>query len=202
MKKWILALVLALIAPSAAMAHSNLESSDPEDGSTVTEPVKALSLEFSAGIEGKSTMTLNGPDGEVDIRDIKVNRNVMTGTLAEPLPDGDWTVAYSVISEDGHPIDGEVKFTTSDQGGKTPDEEADETQKVEPHSEADPMNNEDGDKAVEQAEQEGNTDSLQENNADTDTKAEKGSNSMLTVGLIVAAIVLLAIIVMAFRRKK
>ncbi|MET3575532.1 copper resistance CopC family protein [Bhargavaea ullalensis] len=199
MKKWILAIILVFAAPAAAMAHSNLETSDPEDGSTADEPVKVVTLTFSGGIEGESKMTLSGPDGEVELKDIQVNENVMTATPAEPLTDGDWTVKYNVISEDGHPIEGEVKFTASNQGGKTADEEADETQTVEPDNAEDPLDNDAGDKAVDQAEKEGNTDSLQ---GDNDKKAESGGNTALTIGLIAAAIVLIALIAMAFRRKK
>lgn len=200
MKKWLLAIILTFAVPTAAMAHSNMETSDPEDGATVTEPIQNVTLKFSAGVESGSKMTLTGPGGEQEFEDIRVDGDTMTGMLAEPLPDWDWTVGWNVVSEDGHPIDGEIHFVAA--GGDSADAQAEADQEeVAPEDEEDPMDNEDGDEMVDKAVDEGQADSMQEGE-NQDENQDEGGNSLLTVGLIVAAIVLLAIIFMAVRRKK
>ena len=195
MKKLILAILFTLSWPAAAMAHSQMESSVPEDGATVTEPLEEVSLTFSAGIEEGSTLTLTGAEGEIGFAEIIIEGVQMTGTLAEPLPDGEWTLLWNVISEDGHPIDGELTFEAA--AGITADSSAEEEAVPEEttadEEEAEPGTADEGEQIAEQ--------SPAEEANDTD-QPEEGSSIFLTVGLLVAVIILLGLILRALRKKK
>ena len=195
MKKLILSIFFALSLPTAAMAHSHMESSVPEDGSTVTEPLEEVTLTFSAGIEEGSTITLTGAGGEVGFEEISIDGTEMTGTLAEPLPDGGWTLGWNVISEDGHPIEGEITFESAagiPADGAEDEETASEEQTTDEE--------EAGSDSVGQGEQ-----VTEETTADESkdlNESEEGGNALMTVGLLVASIILLGLIFWAVRKKK
>ncbi|MFC7364353.1 MULTISPECIES: copper resistance protein CopC [Bhargavaea] len=189
MKKLILAIVFAFTLPSAAMAHSHMETSVPEDGATVTEPLEEVTLTFSAGIEEGSTLSLTGAEGEAGFTDINIEGDQITGTLAEPLPDGEWTLGWNVVSEDGHPIEGEITFEAA--AGVSADDAEEE-----PVTEEDPADEEE---AVADPAESGEQ-TAEESNASDQT--EEGSSVFLTFGLLVAVIILLGVIFWALRKRK
>lgn len=182
MKKWILAMIILLMWPATAMAHSHMETSVPEDGATVTEPLEEVVLTFSAGIEEGSALTLTGAEKEIEFTEVKIEDSKITGILAEPLPDGEWTLGWNVISEDGHPIEGEVNFEAA--SGISQEEQVNE-ESADVEDDEVPMTDEEP--------------------ADQDTaqdQQEEGNNTLLTVGLIVVVLILLGLVFMALRKKK
>lgn len=194
MKKLILAIVFAFTLPSAAMAHSHMETSVPEDGATVTEPLEEVTLTFSAGIEEGSTLSLTGAEGEAGFTDINIEGDQITGTLAEPLPDGEWTLGWNVVSEDGHPIEGEITFEAA--AGVSADDAEEE-----PVTEEDPADEEEAvADPAESGEQTAEEPQAEESNASDQT--EEGSSVFLTFGLLVAVIILLGVIFWALRKRK
>jgi copper resistance protein C len=111
--------VVALLLGSApAWAHSELNSSDPANGSSVAAPPKTISLTFGEDVQaGFSTVTLIGPDGK-DYHDGPVTEKDQTITVgALPLgPTGVYQIGYRVVSADGHPVSGKVSFTLTAAG--------------------------------------------------------------------------------------
>ena len=114
-----------LMLPTMALAHTELTGSDPTDGSTVAVPPSEIVLTFEGEVGEGSSFEVTGPDGEpagegvVDL-DV-VDRNVLHGevTISEP---GVYRVAWSVVGEDEHPVEGEVTFTYDPEGeATTPD---------------------------------------------------------------------------------
>ncbi|MFB9659631.1 copper resistance CopC family protein [Glycomyces mayteni] len=108
-----LALALAFAAP--ASAHAGLVGTDPEDGAALDTAPAAVTATFSENLDGPSTeIAVTGPDGAV----IEAGDPVFEGdTFTQPMlygEPGEYTVAYRVISEDGHRIDGAVSFTVSE----------------------------------------------------------------------------------------
>lgn len=195
MKKLFLAIILALTLPTAAMAHSHMETSVPEDGATVTEPIEEVSLTFSAGIEEGSTLTLTGAEGEIGFTDIHIEGDQLTGTLAEPLPDGEWTLLWNVVSEDGHPIQGEITFEAaagiSAEGAAEEETVTEENTADEEEAETDSADS--GQEMMEEPPADQGNDSNQ---------AEEGGNLLLTVVLLVIVIILLGVIFRALRKRK
>jgi LPXTG-motif cell wall-anchored protein len=110
MKKTLLLLSAFLVLPMTAQAHSVLEASTPADGEVVTEQLETIALDFSAGIEQGSTMTMTMDGEAVDFSEVAVMEDQLIGTPAQELMDGSYVVEYAVLSEDGHPIEGTMAF--------------------------------------------------------------------------------------------
>ncbi|MEU5870300.1 copper resistance CopC family protein [Glycomyces sp. NPDC047369] len=108
-----LALALAFAAP--ASAHAGLVGTDPEDGAALDTAPASVSATFSENLDGPSTeIAVTGPDGAViDAGDPVFEGDTFTQPMLYAEP-GEYTVAYRVISEDGHRIDGAVSFTVAE----------------------------------------------------------------------------------------
>ncbi|GAA4517730.1 MULTISPECIES: copper resistance CopC family protein [Nonomuraea] len=106
----ILATLLVLVTAGPALAHDALKSSDPAKDATV-ESVDEITLEFTGKIR-MPFVSVRGPGdtqhqaGDPELDGVKVKQ-----ALKGELPDGDYTIAYRVVSSDGHPIEGEIPFT-------------------------------------------------------------------------------------------
>src|SRR5690606_12939415 len=88
------------LAPPAA-AHDRLVSADPEDGATLDEPPGVITLTFSAELLAAGAQVGVGtPDGDV-AAEVVVDGEVVTATLPDGLPAGDYDVRWRVVSSDG-----------------------------------------------------------------------------------------------------
>jgi methionine-rich copper-binding protein CopC len=102
----------SIIMATDASAHTALKSVSPEDGSTVGSPPTEVVLTFSEAVSKSfATVTVTGPSGEVGSgRPASVQGAVVTQELAPNLPSGRYTVAFRVVSEDGHPVSDRTTF--------------------------------------------------------------------------------------------
>lgn len=104
------------LTTSAAFAHAHLKQVSPGADTQVTPEVKALTLQFSEGIElNFSGVTLTGPQNAV-IKTAPVKQDAkgsqqMVVPLLQPLPAGDYTVDWHVVSVDGHKTKGQYRFS-------------------------------------------------------------------------------------------
>lgn len=118
----IVALGLTLGLPVAALAHTELTQSTPADGAQLDEPPTEVVLTFEGEITEDSTFTVTAADGtEVGSGELDLDladRNVLRGDVSISA-DGTYTVAYSIVGEDGDPIEGEVTFTVGEESGTT-----------------------------------------------------------------------------------
>jgi hypothetical protein len=99
-----------------AAAHTVRVSSSPADGASLTTAPTEVRLGFNQRpmTTPDVAVSLSGqvvPSGPTRVEDATV---VTPVTLPGP---GKYTVAYRVVSADGHPVEGAVTFTVS--GGKT-----------------------------------------------------------------------------------
>src|SRR5690606_14083852 len=102
---------LFLVVPNAA-AHTYLDTTNPEDGAIVTEPLQSIELTYAGKIEVGSTFKVISSNGEeIDTVSVDLVDGVLTGTFDSPLPNDDYTVEWNSISEDGHPLAGQFSFT-------------------------------------------------------------------------------------------
>jgi methionine-rich copper-binding protein CopC len=104
------ALAIGLAAP--ASAHAALTGTDPEDGAVLAEAPAAVSATFSENLDGPSTeIAVTDPTGAVvDVADPAFDGDTFTQPMQYTAP-GTYTVAFRVISEDGHRVDDAVSFT-------------------------------------------------------------------------------------------
>jgi methionine-rich copper-binding protein CopC len=114
--------LFALAAP--ASAHNSLISSNPTaDASLATGP-QTVVLTFDQPVqegEGLNAIAVTGPDGnEWQGGPATVDSNVVTAPVRELGPIGVYTIGYRIVSADGHPVSGQVKFTLTTAGNGTP----------------------------------------------------------------------------------
>lgn len=104
------ALALGLATP--ASAHAALVSTDPEDGATLAEAPAEVSATFSELLDGPSTeIAVTDPTGAVvEVAEPVFDGDTFTLPMAYTTP-GEYTVAFRVISEDGHRVDDALNFT-------------------------------------------------------------------------------------------
>ncbi len=110
-----LAVALVLGLSPAALAHTQLEKSNPTDGASVNAPLSRIELTFSEPplIDG-SKISLSDSSGAI----IPTGDTGLEGsTLYVPWPDsitpGLITINWRAVADDGHVEDGTLSFTYS-----------------------------------------------------------------------------------------
>jgi methionine-rich copper-binding protein CopC len=108
-----LLLMAVLLGSGPATAHTEFSGSDPADGSTLRKPPSAVMLTFSeAPIATGLAVIANGPQGRTPL-DASVAGNQVVAPWPAQLGAGEYRVAYRVVADDGHPIEGAVSFTVA-----------------------------------------------------------------------------------------
>jgi methionine-rich copper-binding protein CopC len=119
MKKIVFAALLALAASlfvtAPASAHAALSWSSPAVSSSVTEAPTQVTLVFDddiqviEGTESNIITVTDENDRHFETGDVTVN-GAKVGVELSPLNEGTYTVAYRVVSADGHPVSSEYQF--------------------------------------------------------------------------------------------
>ncbi|MGW2218440.1 copper resistance CopC family protein [Nonomuraea sp. NPDC001684] len=106
------AVLLLLAAAPAALAHDRLKSSSPADGAKLAQ-VESIELEFTSRMT-LPTLVLDGPAGEnLPLGKPRAQGVTVKAEPAAPLEPGKYRLAWRVVSSDGHPIAGELRFTVT-----------------------------------------------------------------------------------------
>lgn len=168
----VVAILLAISISTSAFAHSHISGTNPADGEVVTEPLQEIILEFDGDIEQGSFIEVTTISGEeIDVQDIIIGEGTLTGTLAEPLQNDNYQVNWSIISADGHPLEGEYTFAVDAPVSESEEEVTEEPSVTE--------------ESAEQTTEDQETDSAAD-------EVEEESSSSMTVILIVLLIVIVA----------
>ncbi|MEV4459805.1 copper resistance CopC family protein [Microbispora sp. NPDC049633] len=114
----LLALLAVLLVATPARAHDVLVASDPKDGAVLGAMPAAVTLTFNQVVRRDyARIAVTGPDGahyeqgEVRVDGPRVSIGVRTGT-----PAGAYVIGYRIVSNDGHPVTGTVKFSVTGAG--------------------------------------------------------------------------------------
>ncbi|WP_329403860.1 copper resistance protein CopC [Streptomyces virginiae] len=114
----LVAAVLALLlgGAGAASAHAGLSGSDPADGSVLKTEPQHVTLTFteSVSFSDDSLRVLSPANERVNPRPAQHadgKENTARVELSGKLPQGTYTVAWRVVSADGHPISGAFVFS-------------------------------------------------------------------------------------------
>ncbi|WP_166533131.1 copper resistance CopC family protein [Blastococcus xanthinilyticus] len=180
----VLASLLLVLSGGTALAHTGLQSSTPADGETLTAAPGAVTLTFSSAVASEfAQIAVTGPDGEsVTSGEVTIDGAVVSQPVST-RGDGAYVVAYRVVSDDGHPVSGQLTFTLTGTGGA-----ATESAPAEPTLANTPAPTPDTETAVSPA-------------ADSDTDSDAGSSWGLWVLLAAVAVVLVAGTWLALRRR-
>jgi copper resistance protein C len=119
MRKLLLALavIVAVLLPGApAWAHAQLVSADPAKDATLTKAPSSVTLTFSERLNPDFTTIVVSDTGQQRIPASAPTVTAAAGsvTLSQPLGNGSYTVAYRVVSVDGHTLQGSYIFTVND----------------------------------------------------------------------------------------
>lgn len=103
-----------------ASAHDVLVASDPADGAALAKAPTSMTFTFDQPVQNfDPVVSLVGPDGrQYATGTPAISGNTVTGTVGTG-PAGAYTAAYRIVSADGHPVTGEVHFSTRVSGGAT-----------------------------------------------------------------------------------
>ena len=101
--------------PQPAAAHTGLVASSPRAGAVVEVLPARVRLVFSRDVEPRFLdVVLTGAEGSVALRG-----TARGGTVVAPVPvgvarkavlGGPWRLRYRVVSSDGHPVTGTIRF--------------------------------------------------------------------------------------------
>ena len=113
---------LLIISPTYAFAHGEMVRADPAANSRVISAPAEVSIEFDGKLQVLGNATINS----ITVKDDKgqviseptsiVNGMKITSKLTSLEVTGLISVSYRIVSEDGHPVEGEYSFTV----GETP----------------------------------------------------------------------------------
>jgi copper resistance protein C len=112
-----LAATLAVLAQgSPAWAHAQLLSADPAKDATLAEAPTAVTLTFSERLNPDlATIVVSDAAGRrIPASAPAVDAAIATVTLTEPPANGIHTIAYRVVSVDGHTVQGSYTVTIAD----------------------------------------------------------------------------------------
>ena len=120
----IVALVgLALLGSAGpAAAHDTLVSSDPADGASMPSGPQRVTLTFDQPVNrGFNTITVTGPGNTAWASGEATTSGNTVSAAVRPLgPAGEYVIGYRIVSADGHPVTGTVRFTLTTAGSGTP----------------------------------------------------------------------------------
>jgi len=115
------AIAFLLLGAPGVSAHSDLVGTNPMDGSIVADAPASITLQFNEE-PLDSLVEVIITDAQGDVMVIDTAEAAGTDVLV-PWPGslgaGDYTVAYRVVSADGHPVTGTFTFTYT--GGASTD---------------------------------------------------------------------------------
>lgn len=113
----LLAAALALacvVAPAPAFAHAALLESDPAQGAQLDEAPQEVSFSFNEDIQQPAYIVVTAAGKRVEQGSPRIDGGTVTQRVAADAGSGRWTMAYRVVSTDGHPITGEIAFSVTD----------------------------------------------------------------------------------------
>lgn len=126
------ACLLGLAGP--ASAHNTLVDSDPKDGTSTATGPATITLTFDQPVQATASVNsvvVVGPDGgHWESGDVSVDSTRVTAAVNPLGPAGDYRIGYRILSNDGHPVTGQLEFTLTAPGagpstGTRPDPSAD-----------------------------------------------------------------------------
>ena len=93
-----------------ASAHASLLESTPTNGAVLTTAPQTIVLHFNEDVTVLETSALTGTN-RVPFETTQPDPTTVIFTPSSPLDSGAWLLSWRVVSSDGHPIGGALRFT-------------------------------------------------------------------------------------------
>ena len=111
---------LAALGAAPAAAHAHLVRAVPGDGATVTTAPARVRLVFDENVRTPAALVVTGPSGtRVELGQVQVLDNTAS-VRVHVMAAGRYTVAFRVVSADGHPVSAQTSFRFSSGGSAQP----------------------------------------------------------------------------------
>ncbi|MCW2917144.1 MAG: copper resistance protein CopC [Actinomycetia bacterium] len=104
------ALLALAMTTGPASAHTSLKEASPAIGSTVSPPSQIL-LTFADPVTFPQVVLIDSAGGRHESGKAQAVDNKVTEQVAGTLASGVYTVGWRVVAVDGHPVNGEYRFT-------------------------------------------------------------------------------------------
>ncbi len=113
--------VLGLAGAGTALAHNALIGTEPSAGQSIATSPAQVVLTFDQAVQNyQPLVTVIGPDGDHwEGSPATVLNNTVTVPVNTLGPAGAYTIAFRIISADGHPVEGTSTFTLTAAGTGT-----------------------------------------------------------------------------------
>lgn len=113
MRRSLALVVLAVVlAPTAAIGHSNSVETNPERGATLDTLPAEATVTF-AEPPTKADVVLSMPGGRIEVLTARIDGAVVVVKLPSEGPRGQYGLFYRVVASDGHPVSGSSAFTVT-----------------------------------------------------------------------------------------
>ena len=96
---------------TGAFGHASLISTEPGDGSMMSQAPKTVRLRFNEPITPASIRLIDGAGNARDDVSVSAHDDTIEINLPNDLPRGTHVVSYRVFSADGHPVGGSLVFS-------------------------------------------------------------------------------------------
>ena len=114
-------LLVGAAAALPASAHAELESTNPADGSSLTAPPAEVTLTFGETLVPETVnVAISNEMGPLQGIAPTTEGSTVTVPWPAEVGEGAYTVAYRVVSEDGHPVEGTFAFTVAGSSAAAP----------------------------------------------------------------------------------
>ena len=106
------ALAFFLTATGTSHAHAELESSDPADGAVLEQAPTQVTFTFGEPLmpDFVNFVATDEQGNTIELRVTGVDGSTAIVAWPEKAPAGTWKVDYRVVSQDGHPVNGGIRF--------------------------------------------------------------------------------------------
>jgi len=110
-----LGLVTIPVAGAPAFAHDTEVATQPADGAVLTEPPARVVIEFDARImDVGEALVVRSADGVVVSTGTPVvEGRALSTAVRTDVPAGTFTVAYRIVSQDGHPLSSTFSYVVA-----------------------------------------------------------------------------------------
>ncbi|OWA37771.1 hypothetical protein B9G55_06950 [Saccharibacillus sp. O16] len=114
-------MIVSAALPGLASAHATLLSSTPADQTSVAEMPEQILLTFNETIQGEflSIVVTDTKGKKMPLEEARLSRideHVVVADRSGEFPDGIYTMNWRVVSADGHPIRGTIRFGVGSEG--------------------------------------------------------------------------------------
>jgi copper transport protein len=96
---------------SGAFAHASLISTEPSDGSMMSQAPRTVRLRFNEPVRPAAVKLIDGEGRRRDDARVSAHDDLIEIALPDDLPRGAQFVSYRVFSADGHPVGGSLVFS-------------------------------------------------------------------------------------------